>query len=234
MAARMIRSASRKLRNSEATSRSCGGGGGGRGGGGRLGASGGRRGWGGRAGEHVSLPPRRTRPRTRWASEQRAMQTHTRQAAAACRPSQLHLAEELLEEGAGQHVPGNRVGDCCEHPVELAWGQETNWARIARSMMFGAVSANHGVYSSAALLAQPQQVRRGTCAHARLASQERCGRRLTQRRLAVGLLAGDAVDELFSDALVPQQRAGAEPAQRDLAGRGGRERSRLWGRHCCG
>ena len=51
---------------------------------------------------------------------------------------------------------------------------------------------------------------------------DRSAAQRTQRRLAVGLLAGDAVDQLLGDALVPQQRAGAEPAQRHLRVSGAR------------
>ena len=88
---------------------------------------------------------------------------------------QPHLPEQALEERAGQHVPGNGVGDGGEDPVQLA-----------------------------------------------------------QRRLAVSLLAGDAVDQLLGQALVPQQAARAEPAQRHLhtpqgaarAGTGQRQASR--------
>lgn len=34
-----------------------------------------------------------------------------------------HLSEEALEEAAGQHVPGDAVGDGGEDPVELPQGR---------------------------------------------------------------------------------------------------------------
>lgn len=58
------------------------------------------------------------------------------------------------------------------------------------------------------------------CVRSRGVAAAAANPRRTQRGLAVGLLAGDPVDELLSDALVAQQGAGAEPAQRHLDGRG--------------